>query len=90
MTTEEQTAVPSDAAAAVFQQSEPVSSDAIAVKGPDFDEQLSLQALLSTYQRIGFQATSLGRAIDVVNKMVGPLFRCFAYPEMRLAKLAAV
>lgn len=63
-------AVPSQASAAVLQPSEPVSSDAISVKGPQFDNNLSLQDLLQSYERIGFQATSLGRAIRIVDKMV--------------------
>lgn len=62
--------VPAGAAAAVLLKSDPVPDDAISVKGPDFDSPLDLQELLASYKRIGFQASSLANAIDIVNKMV--------------------
>ena len=62
--------VPSQVTAAVLVQSAPIPDDAVSVKGPNFDENLSLQGLLGSYERIGFQATALGRAIKVVDKMV--------------------
>jgi deoxyhypusine synthase len=43
---------------------------AVSVEGPNFDIPMSLQDLLGSYERIGFQATSLGRAIEIVNRMV--------------------
>jgi deoxyhypusine synthase len=64
------TDVPSDAAAAVLQRSVSVPDDAVSVQGPNFDAPMSLQQLLGCYERIGFQATSLGRAIEIVNRMV--------------------
>ena len=45
---------------------------ALTVEGPNFDAPLTLDSLLASYQRIGFQANSLGKAIDIVNKMVSP------------------
>ena len=63
--------VPNTAAAAVLQPSEAVPDDAVSVKGPNFEEALSLEAFLASYERIGFQAQSLGKAIKVVNYMVG-------------------
>ncbi|KAG1833101.1 Deoxyhypusine synthase [Suillus variegatus] len=63
------TAVPAEASAAVLQPSEPISDSAISVQGPDLEKKLSLQELLKSYERIGFQASSLGRAIDIVNRM---------------------
>jgi deoxyhypusine synthase len=63
-------AVPAEASAAVLQPSEPISDSAISVQGPDFEKKLSLQELLKSYERIGFQASSLGRAIEIVNRMV--------------------
>ncbi|KAI0308527.1 Deoxyhypusine synthase, partial [Amylostereum chailletii] len=42
---------------------------AVSVQGPNFDEPLSLDGLLGSYERIGFQANSLGKAINVVNGM---------------------
>lgn len=62
--------IPSGASAAVLKQSDPVPESAVSVEGPDFDEPVSLQQLLESYTRIGFQANSLGKAIDIVNKMV--------------------
>lgn len=62
--------IPAEAAAAVLKRSEPIPETAVAVEGPDFDKSLSLQDLLSNYQTIGFQATSLGKAIEIVNRMV--------------------
>ncbi|KZW03823.1 Deoxyhypusine synthase [Exidia glandulosa HHB12029] len=61
--------VPAAASAAVLVQSEPLPDDAVAVQGPSFESPLSLAQFLASYERIGFQATSLGRAIDIVNKM---------------------
>lgn len=62
--------VPLDVSAVVLYPSEPVSDDAVAVQGPNFDKPLTLDALLGSYERIGFQANSLGKAINIVNKMV--------------------
>ena len=63
--------VPKGASAAVLQPSEPVPENAISVQGPNFDNSLSLHQFLAAYERVGFQATSLGKAIDIVNRMVG-------------------
>jgi deoxyhypusine synthase len=62
--------VPASASNAVLKPSDPLPEDAIAIQGPNFEAHLSLQELLSSYERIGFQASSLGKAIDVVNRMV--------------------
>jgi deoxyhypusine synthase len=61
---------PKGASAAVLKPSEPVPEEAVAVQGPNFDERLTLDSLLGSYERIGFQANSLGKAINIVNKMV--------------------
>jgi hypothetical protein len=61
--------VPAQASAAVFQASAPVPADYLSVQGPNFDSELSLQDFLASYARIGFQANSLGKAIDIVNRM---------------------
>lgn len=65
------TDAPKDASAAVLQPSEPVPDNSVSVLGPNFDNSFSLQQFLASYERVGFQATSLGRAIDIVNRMVG-------------------
>ncbi|KAJ4482740.1 DHS-like NAD/FAD-binding domain-containing protein [Lentinula lateritia] len=62
-------AVPSGASAAVLLPSEPISNDHISVKGPNLEKSLSLFDFLQSYTRIGFQATSFGRAIDIVDRM---------------------
>jgi deoxyhypusine synthase len=64
------TDVPSNVAAAVLKHSAPVPQEAVSVQGPNFDAPISLQELLGCYERIGFQATSLGRAIEIVSRMV--------------------
>ena len=62
--------VPTGASLAVLKPSEPVSEEAVSVQGPNFDTPLDLQQFISSYERIGFQANSLGKAIHIVNKMV--------------------
>ena len=64
------TDVPAAVSAAILQPSEPVPDTAVSVRGPDFDANLSLQDLLKSYERIGFQASNLGKAINIVNGMV--------------------
>ncbi|KII94837.1 hypothetical protein PLICRDRAFT_33653 [Plicaturopsis crispa FD-325 SS-3] len=56
-------------AEAILKRSDPVDPNAVAVQGPSFEDPLSLQQFLASYERIGFQANSLGKAIDVVNRM---------------------
>jgi deoxyhypusine synthase len=64
---------PLDARASVLAQSAPVPPDAIPVRGPDLaaPEMKDVSALLDSYKTIGFQATSLHRAIEIVQNMVG-------------------
>ncbi|KAJ1774170.1 Deoxyhypusine synthase [Coemansia sp. RSA 1824] len=61
--------VPNCAAAAVLVRSEGVPDDAQPIRGYDFENGVDYNALLSTYINTGFQATSFGRAVDIVNKM---------------------
>ncbi|KIR60511.1 deoxyhypusine synthase [Cryptococcus bacillisporus CA1873] len=49
--------------------SEEIPEDAVDVKGPDFNKPIDLEALLKSYETIGFQATGLARAIQVVDEM---------------------
>ncbi|GBE79441.1 Deoxyhypusine synthase [Sparassis latifolia] len=62
-------AIPSDASAAILKPSEPMPEYAVSVEGPNFDEPMSLHQLLGSYKRIGFQANSLAKAIEIVDKM---------------------
>ena len=66
----DQTSVPTGASAAVLQPSESVPDSAVSVQGPNFEKPLSLPGFLESYERIGFQATSFGKAIGIVNRMV--------------------
>ena len=54
---------------AIFVPSVSVPDDAIPVRGPDFGAPTDLLTLLDGYGSIGFQATSLKQAIDVINEM---------------------
>ena len=62
--------IPAGASSAVLKPSEPMPDFAVTVEGPNFDEEMTLEKLLNSYNRIGFQANSLGKAIDIVNRMV--------------------
>lgn len=62
--------IPLGASTAVLKASDPISDDAVSVQGPNFDEPFTLQSFISSYERIGFQANSLGKAIHIVNRMV--------------------
>jgi deoxyhypusine synthase len=71
--------VPLDAKASVLVQSAPIPQDAIPVRGPDLStaEMKYVVNLLDSYKTIGFQATSLHRAIEIVQNMVGmSITRC--------------
>jgi deoxyhypusine synthase len=61
---------PLDAAAAVLLPSQPLPDNAVTVVGPSFEHPLLLSEFLKSYSRIGFQATSFGQAVDIVNQMV--------------------
>lgn len=54
---------------AIFVPSVPIPDNAVPVKGPDFTSHHDLLTLLDGYGSIGFQATSLKQAIDVINEM---------------------
>ena len=68
------------AAAAVLVQSEPMPADAIKVEGTDFTRLqkesvargsgITVDELLSSMATTGFQATSLGKAVEVIEQMV--------------------
>lgn len=56
---------------AALSASEPLPPGTEVVKGYDFsDGAVDYEKLLSTYINSGFQATNLGRAVEIVNKMV--------------------
>lgn len=68
---------PDAAKAAVFVQSE--QYEGTRIKGPDFNEPQTLESLLQSYERIGFQANGLARAMELVDKMV-----CGCFPRFEL------
>ncbi|CAG8591474.1 6223_t:CDS:2 [Dentiscutata erythropus] len=61
--------VPNVAAQAVLVKSTSMPDNSTTVIGPDFNQNHSLEDLLKSYSRIGFQATSVGQAINVINQM---------------------
>jgi deoxyhypusine synthase len=68
---------PSTVTDAVLKPSDPVPDDAIPVKGLDFDDfkdrNITVAELVENLKNVGFQATSIGRAVDIVNGMVSCL-----------------
>jgi deoxyhypusine synthase len=54
----------------VLVQSEPLPQGTPEVQGYDFDGGSDLDGLMASMLYSGFQATQLGRAVDLVNKMV--------------------
>ena len=58
------------AQAALFVPSEDLSKSGTKIQGPDFNMPYELQGLLNSYATIGFQASGLTRAIEIINQMV--------------------
>ncbi|KAJ1986646.1 Deoxyhypusine synthase [Dimargaris cristalligena] len=61
--------LPAAVADAVLVKSEAMPDSATVIKGYDFNQGVNYSALFETYLRTGFQATHLGRAIEIINKM---------------------
>lgn len=57
---------------AVLAPSQVMPEDADTVQGWDFVHGCSLDELLGSLLHTGFQATAFGRAVNEVNRMVGP------------------
>lgn len=62
---------------AIFVPSQPF--EGIRIQGPDFNIPIELNDLLKSYETIGFQATGLSRAIELINKMVRLIFFCLSF-----------
>ncbi|WWC59639.1 deoxyhypusine synthase [Kwoniella dejecticola CBS 10117] len=58
-----------EAHSSVLMPSEALPENAVHVQGPDLSKPIDLQDLLRSYETIGFQATGLSRAIQVVEEM---------------------
>lgn len=56
---------------AVLVPSEELPEDALSIRGYDFNQGCDLNGLLESMLRTGLQATSLGQAVNEVNRMVG-------------------
>lgn len=67
-------AAPSGATGAVLKPSDPVPDSAIPVQGLDFDKfkdrNMTVAELVEGMKNMGFQASSIGQAVEVVNGMV--------------------
>lgn len=65
---------PAGAANAVLKPSDPVPESAVPVKGLDFDafadRNITAAELVENLANVGFQATSIGQAVDIINGMV--------------------
>lgn len=61
-----------------------IPASSVPVQGPDFEKEPSLNELLESYSRIGFQASSFGKAVEIVREMVRPRLR-FG-PELRTSE----
>lgn len=68
---------PSAATDAVLKPSDPIPEGAVPVKGLDFDSfadrNVTVAELVENLAKVGFQASSIGQAVDIVNGMVGLL-----------------
>jgi hypothetical protein len=61
------------ASAAVLKPSIPMPSTSTKIQGVDFNEYkkpITVQQITSHFLQTGFQATSIGRAIEIINNMV--------------------
>lgn len=73
MTDANATASTSTAHASVLMPSEAIPPNAVHIKGPDMSKPIDLTSLLQSYETIGFQATGMAKAIQVVEEMVSLL-----------------
>jgi hypothetical protein len=69
---------PDGAKATVLTHSAPIPHDAISVMGPDLTKVKDVKGLMESFARIGFQATSLARAIEIVQSMVRVMASVFS------------
>ncbi len=60
----------SNAHASVLTPSEALPTNAVHIRGPDLSRPIDLQDLLRSYETIGFQATGIAKAIQIVDEMV--------------------
>ena len=70
------------AANAVLKHSVPMPATSTKIRGVDFNEYspsspITVQQLTSHFSQTGFQASSIGRAIEIINNMVDPSILAF-------------
>jgi deoxyhypusine synthase len=73
----------SNAHASVLTPSEALPANATHVRGPDLSRPIDLQDLLRSYETIGFQATGLAKAIQIVDEMVSSVSISLPYADHR-------
>lgn len=61
---------PAVAMEAVLKPSSDLPEDMLKIRGYDFNQGVDLKAVLKSYLTTGFQASSLGLAIQEINRMV--------------------
>ncbi|PWN88384.1 Deoxyhypusine synthase [Acaromyces ingoldii] len=59
----------SSAQAAILQRSEPVPDAFPKVVGPNLDEPQSIESLLASYANVGFQASAVSQACEIIERM---------------------
>lgn len=81
MSTAAQASAPSDATDAVLKPSDPVPEGSRQVQGIDFNQyakrSITVEELVGGYASMGFQATSVGEAVRIINDMVSFFFFLF-------------
>ncbi|KAK5010321.1 Deoxyhypusine synthase [Cryomyces antarcticus] len=76
---------PSGAADAVLKRSDPVSEEAREVQGIEFNEyadrSITVEELVAGMTTMGFQATSVGEAVEIIEGMVVAPLQSMARPR---------
>jgi deoxyhypusine synthase len=77
MSRADSTSAPSGATDAVLKPSDPVPEGSRQVQGIDFNQyasrSITVEELVGGYANMGFQATSVGEAVRIINNMVSCL-----------------
>lgn len=85
------TDAPSGATNAVLKPSDPVPKGAMPVKGLEFDDfkdrNVTVPEMLEGMAEMGFQASSLGQAVQIVDGMVCKSFRSSVFERMFSEKM---
>lgn len=92
-TTANEAAAPSGATEAVLKPSEPVPANAREVQGIDFNQyanrSITVEELIAGYSQMGFQATSVGEAVRIINGMVSPWRVCAQLQRLSVERRAS-